>query len=118
MNDALRQRLLAADGAGALTGDDVLRGRATHPVCGDEIELDVRLDTGCIDDLAWRASGCPACMAVVAVARAAVRGHPPVDAGARLRQRLQRLGGLAPHERHAERLWNAALASALGESVR
>jgi NifU-like protein involved in Fe-S cluster formation len=113
VSDALRAVMLAADGAGTLAGDEVRRGRAEHPSCGDVVEVQVRIADAAIAELAWRASGCPACMAVAAAARVALRAAPLQAAPARLRARLEALGGLAPHERHAERLFLRALAQAL-----
>jgi NifU-like protein involved in Fe-S cluster formation len=113
VSDALRAVMVAADGAGTLAGVGVGRGRAEHPVCGDVVEVHVRAGAA-IEELAWRADGCPACLAVAAAARGALRGVALADGPARLRQRLAALGGLAPHERHAEQLFLRALAQALG----
>jgi NifU-like protein involved in Fe-S cluster formation len=98
---ALRDVMLAADGAGRLTGDGVSTGCAEHPVCGDRIELDCRIVAGTVVEVAWRAEGCPATMAVVAAASAAWTGQPVVAAEERIRQRLQALGGLEATESHA-----------------
>jgi NifU-like protein involved in Fe-S cluster formation len=113
VSEALRAVMVAADGAGTLAGAGVRCGRAEHPICGDVVEVHVRANSGAIEALAWRASGCPACLAVAAAAPGALRGVPLPAAPARLRQRLAALGGLAPHERHAERLFLRALAQAL-----
>ncbi len=110
----LREVMLRADGAGELAGAGVLRGRAGHPVCGDELELTVRLENGCIAELRWRAVGCPAAMAVAALAPSALCGAPLDAAKARLAQALAAHGGLAAHELHAERLLLQALAAATG----
>jgi nitrogen fixation protein NifU and related proteins len=112
---SLRDVMLAAEGAGQLTGDDVSTGSAAHPVCGDRIELDCRLVDGVIVDLAWRAAGCPATMAVAAVTPGAWIGQPEAAAEDRLRQRLHELGGLAATESHALsmllRAWRQVVAS-------
>lgn len=108
MSAALRDLMLAAQGAGQLDGAGVRRGRAEHPVCGDVIALDVRWEGEVIADLAWQARGCPACMAVAAAAPG-LRGVSFAAAGDSLHRRLEQLGGLAPHERHAERLLLCAL---------
>lgn len=113
MNEALRRLLVAAEGAGELEGPDVGRGHAEHPVCGDEVLLTARVADGRIVRLAWRASGCPATLAVAAAAHLALQGAPVAEAAARLREHLARLGGLAPHEGHAERIVLQALADAL-----
>lgn len=101
--------MLAGDGAGELTGAGVRFGRAEHPICGDVMEITVRFDGDLIADLAWRADGCPATLAVAAAAREALCGVTLVDAEPRLRSRLQALGGLGAHEQHAERMLLRAL---------
>jgi NifU-like protein involved in Fe-S cluster formation len=113
VGERLRAVMLQADGAGELAGDGVRAGRAEHPVCGDRVELTVRASGRRIDDLRWRASGCPACMAVAATARGALVGRDAAEAAAALRRRLAELGDLAAHERHAEALLLRALAAAL-----
>ena len=114
MSDALRAASRAADGAGRLTGDRVRSGRAEHPVCGDELEVDVLLGDGRIEDLAWRAHGCPATLAVAACLRPACLGTTPAEVPARIASRVAELGGLATHERHALDLGARAVAMAIG----
>ncbi len=89
-------------------------GRAEHPVCGDVVDLQVRLQGDRVEDLAWRARGCPACMAVTATAWQALRGGSVDEASRRLRDRVAELGGLQPFERHAERLVLRAFGQAVG----
>src|SRR5689334_13058107 len=101
---ALRTVMLAAPGRGSLAGSDVHTGSAEHPVCGDLVEVDVRVHDGQLLELAWRARGCPASTAVCAAA-AALAGGPVAALPGALAARLQSLGGLAAHERHAERLF-------------
>ncbi|MBL8726894.1 MAG: iron-sulfur cluster assembly scaffold protein [Planctomycetes bacterium] len=108
----LRQLLLAAEGAGELAGDDVRRGAAEHPVCGDRVEVFVRTRGGRIDELRWRASGCPAAMAVTALAAKVLTGTAAPAAAATLHAAIDAHGGLAVHERHAEALVGRALAAA------
>lgn len=110
---ALRAVMLAAEGAGDLDGPGVGSGAAEHPVCGDQLEVHVRLQDGVIDQLRWRARGCPASMAVCAAAPAALCGQPPASAANALRQRLAQLGDLQAHEGHAERLFLVALQRAV-----
>lgn len=108
MSPALREAIREGDGVGRLEPDavgmPVGTGRGAHPVCGDEIEVDVRLADGRVADLAFRARGCPATLAVAAVLRRALHGSDPRLAPERLGRCLQSLGGLARHERHAERI--------------
>jgi len=116
VSDRLREVMLQAEGAGELLGDGVLRGAATHPVCGDEVQLTLRIADGCIHELRWQASGCPAAMAVAALAPRALIGSSLEQAGAKLHQALAVHGGLAAHERHAEGLLLRALAAAAGHA--
>jgi NifU-like protein involved in Fe-S cluster formation len=115
---ALRQLLLEAPGAGALAGPGVVTGTAEHAVCGDVVEVDVRLAGGHIDAFAWRAKGCPASLAVAAAAATSLPGVVVAAAATALRTRLQQLGDLGEHERHAERLVLDALRAALQRQAR
>lgn len=117
VSDALRRVMLAAEGSGDLAGEGVRGGRAEHPVCGDVVELQVRLLEDRVAEVAWRASGCVACMAVTAAAWQALPGSAASEARFRLREHLDRLGGLQPFERHAENLVLRAFAQAIGEEA-
>jgi NifU-like protein involved in Fe-S cluster formation len=115
VGDALRAVMQAAPGAGELAGDGARHGHAEHPVCGDRVEVSVRVAAARVEALAWRALGCPASVAVAAAAHAALVGQPVAEAAVRLRQRLDGLGGLAPHERHAEQMFLRAFRAAVGD---
>lgn len=117
MSDALRRVMLAAKGCGELTGEGVAGGRAEHPICGDVVELQVRLLEGRVAEVAWRARGCVACMAVTAAAWQVLPGGAPGEARLRLKEHLDRLGGLQPYERHAENLVLRAFGQAVGEAT-
>ena len=56
----LRALLLRGEGVGELEGGAL--GCAEHPVCGDRMELSVRVQGGRVQAVRWRASGCPACV--------------------------------------------------------
>jgi len=109
MQDALRKVMLAAEGVGELRGSDVQRGRAEHPICGDVLELTWKERAGVITELAWRAKGCPATLAVAAAGNSALPGRPRAEAARHLHDRLQALGGLASHEQHAAKMYLRAL---------
>jgi NifU-like protein involved in Fe-S cluster formation len=98
-----------------LSGASVLSGAAEHPVCGDRLELDCRVELGNVTEFAWRAEGCPATMAVAAAARRAVRGRPVAAAMAALERRVADLGGLARTEQHAIALFRRAWAEVVGQ---
>lgn len=108
----LRALLVQNEGAGALAGALVRTGQSEHPICGDQVEVDVRMADGAIAELRWRASGCPATQAVAAAASAALVGCKPSEAPQALRTRLAELGDLAVHERHAEAMFLRALQQA------
>jgi len=114
VKNALREVMIAAEGAGELTGEGIGEGDAEHPICGDRIRVYCRVVDGVIDDLSWKASGCPATMAVAAASPLALFGVPVDEAPERLHRRLQSLGGLGAHEGHAEKLFLEALTRALG----
>lgn len=119
----LRALAAAAAGAGRIdlargAATTVASGRGEHPVCGDEVEVDVAIEGGRVADLRWRAKGCPATYAVAAAAHAALVGKLVVDAAACLRAELARLGDLAPTERHAEAMFCRALAQAIAQAPR
>ena len=61
----LRALLLRGEGVGELEGGAL--GCAEHPVCGDRMELSVRVQGGRVQAVRWRASGCPASMAMAAL---------------------------------------------------
>lgn len=117
VSDALRQVMLAAEGCGELEGGEVRAGSAEHPACGDVVALQVRLEGERVADLAWRAKGCPACMAVTAAAWQALPGGAVAEAPGRLRERILELGGLQAFERHAEKLVLRAFSRAVGEAA-
>lgn len=117
MKAPLREVMLSGEGGGELQGPDVRTGVAEHPVCGDVIEVDCCLAEGRIQELAWRARGCPATMAVAASVSRALLGRRAKDAPGLLSQRIEQLGGLDPTERHAERLFLEALSRAAADGA-
>ncbi len=117
MKAALREVMLLGEGAGELGGTGVRTGAAEHPVCGDIIEVDCCLAEGRVLELAWRAQGCPATLAVAASASAALLGRRAQDAPGLLSQRIQQLGGLDLEELHAERLFLLALSRAVADGA-
>jgi len=119
----LRALAAAAPGAGRIEpargpAASVSTGRGEHPVCGDEVEVDVAIEGGRLADLRWRAKGCPATYAVAAAAHGALVGKQVADAASCLRAEIARLGGLGPAERHAEAMFCRALAQAIAQASR
>jgi NifU-like protein involved in Fe-S cluster formation len=110
----LHEVLVRGEGAGACAGEGVRSAGATHPVCGDHVELSVRRSGAMILEVRWRAAGCPAAMAVAALAAKVLKDVAVVAAAEVLRQAVAAHGGLAAHERHAEAIVLRALAEAAG----
>ncbi|MCA8974614.1 MAG: iron-sulfur cluster assembly scaffold protein [Planctomycetes bacterium] len=108
----LREVMLEARFAGELEGADVRRGEAEHPVCGDRVQLSLRVAGGRILDLRWLAAGCPAAMAVTALAARVLIDSPTFSIAAVIEQAIADHGGLQPHELHAKKLVLRALAAA------
>lgn len=111
---ALRLLLGRNERVGECAGAGVRSGVAEHPVCGDQVQLSVRLEAGRLLDVRWRAAGCPASMAVAALAADVLVGVAIGDAASTLRTAVAAHGGLAAAERHAEALVLRALAQATG----
>lgn len=120
VGEALRQLLVRGEGVGEFAGADARRGNAVHPVCGDQVELSVLFAPSAagagerIAGLRWRASGCPATLAVCALAHRVLTDVPHAEAAVVLQRAIQAHGGLAAHERHAEAMVLRALAAAGG----
>ena len=114
VNARLREVLLRATGLGGLAAADARIGRAAHPVCGDEVELSVRLDGSTLAAVGWRAHACPATVAVATLAAEVLPGTSTDAAAEALRGALAAHGGLERHERHAEAIVLKALAAAIG----
>ena len=112
--ESLRERARRGIGAGDCEGPDVVRGAAEHPVCGDRVELSLRVHDGVVQELRWRAAGCPAVFAVAALAAEVLVAVPTATVAAVLHEALAGHGGLASHERHAEAMVCRALHGALG----
>jgi nitrogen fixation NifU-like protein len=108
----LRELLLRGAGVGEFA--DGARGYAEHPVCGDRMELSVRVEDGLVRGVRWRASGCPASMALAALC-SEVLVDVRVDAAPQaVLDGVAARGGLSRHEHHAQKMALAALAEALG----
>lgn len=116
VDQRLRDVLLRAEGVGEFEGPGSAQGSADHPVCGDRVVLSVRREGAVLRSVRWRASGCPASMAVAALAAKVLVNVAAADAAAVLRSAIGAHGGLAAHERHAEGVTMRALAAALAET--
>lgn len=114
VSDGLREVLERGDGVGELRGDDAASGFAEHAVCGDQVQMSVRATGGRLHEVRWRASGCPASMAIAALAAEVLRDVAVADVDVVLRDAIRTRGGLERHEHHAEKIVLRALHEALG----
>lgn len=113
VTEALKAVLERGFGVGELTGEDVGSGFAEHPICGDRVQLSVQHAGGVVHAVRWRADGCPASMAIAALAAEVLVDVPTTNMAAVLHQAIATHGGLARHEHHAEKMVVRALQEAL-----
>ena len=111
---ALKVVLERGFGVGELTGEDVGSGFAEHPICGDRVQLSVQHAGGVVREVRWRADGCPASMAIAALAAEVLVDVSVTDLEDVLHQAIGSHGGLARHEHHAEGVVVRALHEAIG----
>jgi nitrogen fixation NifU-like protein len=79
--------------------------RLDNPMCGDMLELSVRLEDGVIADVRFRAKGCVPTIACASRLTEMVRGLMVSDAlGLRRDVIIDSLGGLPPASHHAAQL--------------
>jgi len=100
--------------AGVLPGADAI-GRAENPVCGDVLEISLRLAGGVIAEARFRAQSCVTAMACASHLTELLRGLSPAGALAITPSALgQSLGGLSESSSHGAQLAVDALRAALG----
>jgi nitrogen fixation protein NifU and related proteins len=96
--------------------DAAARARVENPACGDILELAVKVDTGRISDIRFRAKGCVPAMACGSLITEMAAGKSVAEA-----QRIQpgaiveAIGGLPPASGHASQLAVDALRAVLGK---
>jgi nitrogen fixation NifU-like protein len=90
--------------------------RVENPVCGDVLELSVKLDGPRIADIRFRAKGCVPTMACASAITELVQGKTVQAVRAIKREELlQKVGGLPEASSHASHLAMDALAAVLRE---
>ena len=103
--------------AGDLT-DASVRVRVENPVCGDILELSVRLDSGRISEIRFRAKGCVPAMACGSLITEMAAGKTLAEASAVQREAITReIGGLPEASGHAAQLAVDALRALLQEAT-
>jgi nitrogen fixation protein NifU and related proteins len=81
-----------------------------NPVCGDILELSVRMEAGRIAEARFRTRGCVTAMACSSLLTELLRGKTPAElSGIKPEQISETLGGLPPATFHAAQLARDAL---------
>ncbi len=76
-----------------------------NPVCGDVLELSVRMEAGHIAEARFRTMGCVTAMACSSLLTELLRGKTPAQAAAITPEQMsEALGGLPPATFHAAQL--------------
>ena len=89
-------------------------GKEGNPVCGDLMEMFIKVDDGRIADVKFRTFGCGAAIATSSMATEMVKGKTLEEAAHLTRAEIaEALGGLPPVKMHCSNLAADALRSAI-----
>jgi nitrogen fixation NifU-like protein len=89
-------------------------GKVGNPVCGDLMEMMIKVREGHIADIKFRTFGCGAAIATSSIATEIVMGKSLEEAAQLTRQQVaEALGGLPPQKVHCSNLAAEALHAAL-----
>lgn len=89
-------------------------GREGNPVCGDLMEIYIKVNNGNITDIKFRTFGCGAAIATSSIATELVKGKSIAEAEALTNQAIaEALGGLPPIKMHCSVLAADALKRAI-----
>jgi nitrogen fixation protein NifU and related proteins len=99
--------------AGVVAAPDA-SAQIENPACGDVLQLTIKIVTGRIEEIRFRAKGCVASMACASAMTELVRGKSIAEARSLTRDELLRaVGGLPPASEHASHLAIDTLRAAL-----
>ena len=89
-------------------------GKVGNPVCGDIMELSIKVDDGLITDAKFRTFGCGAAIATSSMVTELVKGKT-IEEAVRISNKAvaEALGGLPPVKMHCSVLAEQALRSAI-----
>jgi len=89
-------------------------GKEGNPVCGDLMEMFIKVEDGRIVDIKFRTFGCGAAIATSSMATELVKGKTLEEAATLTRAQIaEALGGLPPVKMHCSNLAADALRSAI-----
>lgn len=101
--------------AGELAGADAT-AQLENPACGDVLRLSVKMDSGRIAEIRFKAKGCVPSMACASVLTELVLGKTPDEARAVCREHvISALGGIPQASTHAAQLALDTLFAALSQ---
>ncbi len=93
--------------------------RIEHPVCGDIMQLSVRVAEGRVEDVRFRTRGCVASIAAGSCLTEMMRGKPLAQVRRIRREQIaEALGGLPDASIHATHLAMDVLSAVLGQLER
>ncbi len=99
---------------GVLEGEDVAMGKVGNPVCGDLMEIYIRVKDQRIEDITFRTFGCGSAVATASMVTEMARGKT-LDEAMRITRNdvAERLDGLPPAKMHCSNLAADALHDAV-----
>jgi nitrogen fixation protein NifU and related proteins len=87
-----------------------------NPVCGDILELSVRMEAGCIEEARFRTRGCVTALACSSLLTELLRGKTPAEARTITSEQIsEALGGLPPATMHGAQLARDAVQAMLAK---
>ncbi|MCK5059139.1 MAG: Fe-S cluster assembly scaffold protein NifU [Candidatus Aminicenantes bacterium] len=99
---------------GALEGEDVYTGRVGNPVCGDLMEIYIKVEDNKIEDIKLKTFGCGSAIATASMVTEMARGKTLEEAEKITRQDVaDELDGLPPIKMHCSNLAADALKDAI-----
>jgi NifU-like protein involved in Fe-S cluster formation len=114
-SDLVRDHFENPRNAGEIDDADAT-GYQTNPVCGDTMQLTLRLNGERIVDARFRSSGCPAAIAVGSVCTEMIRGMTLAEAeGVSKQDYAAALGGLPRSKMHCSVLASDAVRAAASD---
>ena len=91
-------------------------GVRTNPVCGDTMQLMIRVADGRIAESRWKTVGCPAAIATSSIATELIKGRTLNDVGSLTKEQIaDAAGGLPASKLHCSVLAADALRAAIAD---
>ncbi len=104
--------------AGALEDADAV-GEAGNPVCGDVMNIYIKVEDGVITDIGWKTMGCAAAIATSSMITELAKGRTLKEALKITRNDVaDALDGLPPIKMHCSNLAADGLRAAIGEYLK